>query len=268
MRRALSLAAPLLLICLLMGCGSSNSTGTSTNTPTPGGATTPGTNPSTAPDSFLATIYDTVSRTPAAVGQITLDTEANNGVGHLQVASAGVGSNQGMVLRFCPYPKAATGCFNVVSFTSDATGSASVNFTFPQKGTFAGLFIVVLNSGDQIMAGSTGSTGTNFRSALLPAGTVTGGIDQATGNAPGSGSVVVNNTTAHIVLGATTANHTFSAAVCGIFPQNACTTLTNVTTDAQGNANMDVGTVPPDQASTFRLSDSAGVEFVSAFRVQ
>jgi hypothetical protein len=35
-----------------------------------------------------------------------------------------------------------------------------------------------------------------------------------------------------------------------------------------GNASVDVGTVQADGFSVFRLSDVAGVEFVSGFRVQ
>jgi hypothetical protein len=44
--------------------------------------------------------------------------------------------------------------------------------------------------------------------------------------------------------------------------------LADVTTDAQGNVSMDIGSVQPAGWSVFRVSDSNGVEFVSAFRVQ
>jgi hypothetical protein len=143
-----------------------------------------------------------------------------------------------------------------------------VNFTFPQKGTFSGFFKLIQVSAGQVIAitGSLGE-GTNFRSALLPAASITGGIGQATGSAPGSGSAVVTGTTAHITLTGTTPNHTFNAAVCATFSQ-PCTALANVTTDAQGNASADVGSVQPAVFNVFRVSDSAGAEFVSAFRVQ
>jgi hypothetical protein len=114
---------------------------------------------------------------------------------------------------------------------------------------------------------ATGSSGTNFRSALLPAATITGGINQTTGSAPGGGSVVVTGTTAHLTLSGTTPNHTFGTAVCNSFPA-PCDALASVTTDAQGNASADVGSVQPAGWSIFRVSDSAGAEFVSGFRVQ
>jgi hypothetical protein len=56
--------------------------------------------------------------------------------------------------------------------------------------------------------------------------------------------------------------------VCSLFLQTACATLANITTDAQGNASANVGTVQPAGWSVFRVSDSAGVQFVTAFRVQ
>jgi hypothetical protein len=47
-----------------------------------------------------------------------------------------------------------------------------------------------------------------------------------------------------------------------------CDTLGNVTTDARGNANADVGAVQATGLNVFRLSDASGVQFVTAFRVQ
>jgi len=158
-------------------------------------------------------------------------------------------------------------CINVTPITSDAKDFANVNFTFPVKGTFSGEFQMVDANGTQSEATGTGSTGTSFKSALLPAASITGGINQTTGNSPGFGSAAVNGTTAHITLTGALPNHTFNTALCSVF-SGPCDTLGDITTDAQGNANADVGTVQGLGFSIFRISDASGVQFVTAFRVQ
>lgn len=173
-----------------------------------------------------------------------------------------------MFLQFCPYPQAFTGCSTVTSFTSDATGAANFGFIFPFKGAFSGVFQINDSSANQVATTATASSGANFKSALLPAATVTGGIQQTTGNSTGIGTVVVNGTTAHITLAGALPSHTFSTAVCSEFLQTPCAALANITTDAHGNASANVGTVQPAGWSVFRVSDASGVQFVTAFRVQ
>jgi len=147
-------------------------------------------------------------------------------------------------------------------------GGANFGFIFPFKGTFSGVFQIDDSSGNQVAATATASTGVNFKSALLPAATVTGGIQQTTGNSPGSGTAVVTGTTAHITLTGALPSHTFSTAVCSVFLQTPCAALANITTDPQGNASANVGTIQPAGWSVFRVSDANGVQFVTAFRVQ
>jgi hypothetical protein len=240
-------------------------------TPSPSPAPSPAPSPTPTPaasDAFLSTWFiNTPSRNvPPPVGTITLDTTANNGAGNSQLNSLPPSST--LFLQFCPYPQAFTGCSTVISFTSDATGAANFGFVFPFKGTFSGVFQIDDSSGNQVAATATDSTGVNFKSALLPAATVTGGIQQTTGNSPGSGTAVVTGTMAHIRLAGALPNHTFSTAVCSVFLQTPCAALANITTDAQGNASADVGAVQPAGWSVFRVSDTNGVQFVTAFRVQ
>jgi hypothetical protein len=214
----------------------------------------------------LSTWFFTVGRNPAPEGTITIDTTANNGAGNINAVLPA--NNSTFILQFCPYPQGFSNCMNVTSITTGASAAVNMNFTFPVKGTFSGTFQIVDAGGSQAEATSTGSTGVNFKSALLPAATVTGGINQTTGNSPGIGSAFVSATTAHIKLTGALPNHTFNTAVCSVFLQTPCATLSNITTDAQGNANADVGTVQPAGWSVFRVSDSSGVQFVTAFRVQ
>ena len=252
-------------LLLSIGCGSVSSSPSPTPTPTPiaSPTPTPSPTPSAASDSLLTTMFLSAGRTPSPLGSVTADSAANNGSGNIQLTAIGV-ANTTLILQFCPYPQGASACFNVTSLTSDANANINGAFTFPQKGTFSGIFQLVQTNTAEFGVTGTGSTGTNFHSALLPAATVTGGIQQTTGHAPGSGTVVVTGTTAHITLAGTTANHTFNTAVC----LAQCTALANVTTDAQGNASLDVGTVAAGGSSTFRISDPDGVQFVTAFRVQ
>lgn len=285
MRALYTLVISLLTGVILAGCGSVSHntftmtptpTPTATPTPTPGVPTpsptpmptaTPAPSPSpSASDSFLAQIFVSVGKNPVSQGQISVDTPGNNGAGTLQLNN--VGANTSLILQFCPYPQSFANCINVAALSTDANGNAKINFQFPQKGAFAGEFQLVGLSGQQFAAAGSGTTGLNFRSELLPAGTITGGIAQPTGMATGLGALTVTGTTAHIVLTGTTPNATFSVAICGLFPQTPCAPLNNVTTDMHGNANVDVGTVQTAGSSIFRLSDPAGVEFVSGFRVQ
>jgi hypothetical protein len=268
-RAALALSF-LLFLVLSVGCGSvSNNmrpTPTPMPSPSPSPAPSPSPTPAAAPDAFLSTWFFTVGRIPAPEGNITVDTTANNGAGNVQANMSA--TNSTFILQFCPYPQGFMNCTNVIPITSGATGFVNVNFTFPLKGTFSGAFQIVDANGTQSEATATASTGINFKSALLPAATVTGNINQTTGNSPGIGSAIMNGTTAHITLTGAFPNHTFNTAVCSLFLQTPCATLANITTDAQGNASADVGTIQPAGWSIFRVSDSAGVQFVTAFRVQ
>jgi hypothetical protein len=270
-------AVPLILftglLLFLAGCGSvsSNMQPTPTPTPMPSPSPSPAPSPSptpASPDTFLASWLNNVGRNSSPVGTITVDTAANNGAGSTQVNGLPGGGNSNFVLQFCPYPQNFSNCVNVMAFTTNSTNTANLNFTFPMKGTFSGAFLIIDTTGFGDQVSGTGTTGVNFKSALLPAGSITGGIGQTTGNSSGFGSVVVTNSTAHIMLTGALPNHTFNTALCFVSTQSACMTLANVTTNSQGNASADVGSVPLAAGTIFRVSDANGVQFVTAFRVQ
>ncbi|HEV3037940.1 MAG TPA: tetratricopeptide repeat protein [Candidatus Angelobacter sp.] len=244
-------------------CGGSSNTSSTANAPSPNpGSTTPA-----RPDSYLATVICCViSRSPTVVGQTTVDASANNGAGVWP--SVGTSNGVTMVLKFCPYnSQSVNNCLNVATYTS---GGGNVNFTFPAKGAFAGSFLAFVNgdnTDEEVYTASGASSGLNFESAMLPAGTITGGIGQATGNAPGSGVLTATSTTAHLTLTGTLANHTFQVSICGLNASD-CRFLSNITTDTQGSASADVGTLRNQDNDSFLVGDSSGVEFISAFRVQ
>jgi len=176
-------------------------------------------------------------------------------------------NNSTFIMQFCPYPQGFSNCMNVTSVASDAQGAVNANFTFPAKGTFSGAFQMVDANGTQSEATGNGSNVVSLKSALLPAASVTGGINQTTGNSPGFGSAEVTGTTAHVTLTGALPNHTFNTALCSL-SVGPCDTLGNITTDAKGNVNANVGTVHVTSLSVFRVSDASGVQFVTAFRVQ
>jgi hypothetical protein len=261
------------LLLFLAGCGSvsSNMGPTPTPMPTPMPSPSPVPSPSptpASPDTFLASWLNNVGRSAGPLGTITVDAAANNGAGFTQVNGLPGGGNSNFVLQFCPYPQNFSNCVNVMAFATDSTNTANLNFTFPMKGTFSGAFIILDTTGFPDQVSGTGTTGVNFKSALLPAATITGGIGQTTGNSPGLGSVIVTNSTAHIMLTGALPNHTFNTAMCFVSTQSPCMTLGNVTTNLQGNASADVGSVPLAAGTIFRVSDANGVQFVTAFRVQ
>ena len=265
------------LLLFLAGCGSVSNNMQPTPTPTPMPSPSPIPSPSPVPspsptpasaDSFLASWLNNIGRGAGPVGTITVDSSANNGAGFTQVNGLPGGGNSNFVLQFCPYPQNFSNCVNVMAFATDSTNTAKLNFTFPMKGTFSGAFQILDTSGFPDQVSGDGTSGVNFKSALLPAATITGGIGQTTGNSPGFGSVVVTNSTAHITLSGALPNHTFNTAVCFVGTQVPCTTLANVTTNAQGNASADVGSVPFGGGTIFQVSDASGVQFVTAFRVQ
>lgn len=206
-------------------------------------------------------------RVPSEFGPITVDVTSNDGSGTLHLSNLGI-ANTNLILQFCPYPQDFAGCVNIAPLATDADGKADITFTFPQKGAYSGIFALMDTNSSLVGATSTGSSGISFQSALLPAATITGGIQQTTGLAPGSGTIVINGTTAHITLVGTTANHTFDMAVCSLVLVSPCQPLASITTDADGNASADVGDVQAAGWSNFRVSDSDGVEFMSAFRVK
>ncbi len=270
MLRRVALIAVVCGSLFFLMCGGSSNTTPTANTPSPvPGSTNPTPSPTTSPDSYLATVICCViSRTPTPVGQMTVDTSANNGAGVWPPVATGGGVM--MVLKFCPYSQSGKNCMTVASYTGASSGSPPVNFTFPSKGTFAGNFIAYVNGDNtdpEVYTASGASSGLNFRAAMLPASTITGGIGQSTGTASGSGMITATGTTAHLALAGTLASHTFQVSVCGLDAAH-CRALSNITTDSQGNANSDVGTLNNQDSNVFLVSDSSGVEFISAFRVQ
>lgn len=245
------------------GCGgvSNNMAKGPTPTPTPMPGATPTPTPAAPADTYVATMFG-IGKTVASVGQVMVDTAADNGAGNIRLNGAGLTATQ--TLQFCPAGGSFNNCFGIPT----TAGTGVTNFQFPNHGAFAGVF-AVLDMGQQVAVGGFGNiAGVNFQSAVLQAASITGGIGQAAGNAPlASGSAVATGPALHLVLKGTTPNHSFTVFSCGVFGASSCTGVGSVTTDASGNLSADVPGASGAVGAVFMLNDSAGAEFITAFRV-
>jgi hypothetical protein len=281
------------LFFIIAGCGSSSNSTSTPSTPTaspnPGGSGTGSggsggtggsspSSPSTAPDNYSAYLLAPVGRNNFILngGTVKVDTTANDGAGGLQLSlgSSAPPAGAPFTLLFCPYPTNFQNipgnyqnCAVVVNFNWGSQTSMTVNFTMP-KGTWSGAFLL-LENGVEFLAGgmSTSTPGTGFQSALLPASSVTGGIGTAAGPDNGSGSMSTNGTTLQIQFTGAMPNDSYNVQMCSL--EGTCNSIGTLTSDSSG---MISGSLATGNLSLFVgevvLSDSAGVEFISAFRAQ
>ena len=286
----LSAAVGILLLC--SGCGSAgNSTASSTNpVPTastsnpPSSPSSPPTNPAPAVDNYHATVVAVWARDQAspdpynasAYGTIAVDTNANDGRGTLQITGGAATSNY--ELRFCfrGASSPTANCFTVVTFTTDASGSANVNFQIAagasQNGQFTGAFYIFKDNIATFAGGvDTLASGESFRAVLLPS---------PPSSFTGSGTVSVSGTTAHITITGGPANQNFQAIACGL--SAGCAHDVFFQTDAQGNGAADMqfqsgavgGALNATFIGDFIVEENnsgvvyAGGAYDSAFRVQ
>ncbi|HZQ91676.1 MAG TPA: hypothetical protein VFA60_07795 [Terriglobales bacterium] len=264
MLRQAALLALLGLAGVWAGCGSSNSV---SSTPPPTRTTpspTPTPNPSTAPEAFFATLFNSVGAVRTPAGQVTVDAAANHGAGNVQLTN-GVALTTTQVLQFCPFAGAFGDCITI-PVTPAPAGS---NFQFPSTGSFAGIFHVIEGGQETFVGAMGGTAGVSFRAALLPASSITFGIGQIVGAAPiSSGSVSITGQTMQVIIDGTTPNQTFGVSICSILGTINCQTLGSVTSNATGSVSGNVTSVPSGFAGVVLISDSAGPEFISGFRVQ
>lgn len=207
-------------------------------------------------------------------GQITVDVSANDGSGN---ARGKVAASSNQKLQFCPYLGNYSNCFDVASFTSDAQGQFNVNFTFPKKGAQLGLFRTIndpagTETSEFAIGSITQTSAPSFRSVLLPASLISGGVGTAVGTASlkqGSVAVTGNSSlnTVQITLTGAPPNDTFTPRLC-LLDGVRCVFLSSFTTDSSGNAAITLGTTTADAFVVVLVSDSQGVEYVGAFRAE
>jgi hypothetical protein len=260
---------------VLVGCGNTESSSMNKNN-TPNGPTTttgtdngsasgstPAPSPATTPDKYLATFFFADGHDTSSKGTIAIDSTANDGAGKVELSLGSFGPNSTFTLQFCPDGGNFQNCFDVGTVTTDSAGNSKSSFVFPRKGTFSGVF--TLNSDGTIFfyAGiNTSGSEPSFSSKFLPMGAVGG---SASGESGGIGTVLVVGQTGHITLHGAAANHTYDVAyTCGNL---ACQTIGTLTTNGQGNGSVDVPVNVLGFSGGIGLTDSSGVAYVRAFRV-
>jgi hypothetical protein len=258
--RGIAMLASMLLLGVLVGCGGGASSapvapGSSASAPQPG--TTPTPAPSAASDTYMATLFLAFGNNPAPQGTVAVDATANDGRGTVQVSGASPSSSY--ELRFCMQgaPSPTSNCFHVADYGTDANGTATVNFQVSQKGSFTGAFFVFKDAAAQYSSGvNTFASGTSFHAVLLPVSSSTSG----------GGSASASGQAAHVTLNGALPNHNYQAMLCGL--SSGCQTGTALATDAQGNGAADMQLPTLAFAGFFLIKDSAGDQYIAAFRVQ
>ena len=301
--RILALLLSGLLLAFVIGCGSGNTQHTTTNnvppfsspaptpvpTPTPSPTTTPTPTPSPGTFGGQTAQYEAALLRPGktgdvAAGQIWMNFGGVNALGKVQF-SGGV-ANGTYDIIFEPFTNNAS--FPVGTVTSDASGNVNATFTFPQKGTFSGIFHLSAGTNsfnteiDPMDSGVDSNTGFVYDVPAVRASAVTpsisgpvlgndalgsGFISAGTaGNAPGT-----NSGKLHAELHGAAPNSTYFITECGRGGSSSCFSVNGpgVVTDASGNGTLDEPFFTNlDPAIVFEFIRDNQVQYVTGFTVQ
>jgi len=272
-RRSLFLIVVAFLL-ILAGCGGSSSQSPTTNNTTPTPTTTPTastpntpTPPPSSGGSYLATMFlvaDGSSAPPR--GTVVMNAQADNGSGTLQIS--GGQPSTSYELHFCPGSQTTGGnCISIVTFSTDANGSANVSFQIPPgasaSGQFVGTFFVFKDGNPIYTSGANAqATGVSFRAALLP------GLPE---NPSGGGSISVSGQTLHVVLNGVPPNLNYEVLPCSWTAMglrcNSFGTVT-VSADAQGNGTRDFNLGVDTFVGFIEVKNQFNQRYESGFRAQ
>lgn len=217
-------------------------------------------------------------------GQIVVDPSADDGSGTLKLSNAA--PSVSYTLQFCPYPSPLPGpsptrCFTVTTFNTDSAGAANANFTFPNKGTWAGVFAAVRNSTTEfVSAFLVPGSNKQYRSTMKSASSLNSnnGTIVPGGDGLRHGSVTVTNSTAHVELQNAIVSVTYDVIYCMNGGGSSCYSIGKLSTDGTGSGSVDIDLQSAlgnsTNAGIFRLdrtytipngTQQTAVEFVTAF---
>jgi hypothetical protein len=215
----------------------------------------------------MATMFLMADGSSAAPrGTINVNTQSDDGSGTLQIS--GGHPTTSYDLQFCGGARPATGCTDITTYSTDASGSANVTFHAPPgaAGTF-GYYVgsfYVFNSGNPIYASGADSqaTGTSFRAAILP--------EFPQNPPPGGGSVSASGQSLHVTLSGVPASMSYEVLLCSpasVGLQCSSFGTNTVDVDTQGNGAKDF----PLPSETFvgfaQVQNHFNQVYVSGFRV-
>ncbi len=236
-------------LAVLAGCGSSNTTATNapptttppTNSPQPTG------NPPLAQTSqqYEAALLRPVNTGTgeAAGGQIIVNAGGTSGAG--KVTATNGAKSASYTITFRPFTNSSSSSIQVGTVMSDAAGNINGSFTFPQKGTFAGIFHLSAGTNasnteiDPMDSGVDDNTNFVFNVPVVQASQVSPTIEGMTfGTDPlATGFVTANQGNLHVELHGAAPNATYDIVQCD--PVNGCNAGGAVTTDGTGTAISD-----------------------------
>lgn len=263
---------------ILIGCGSSNPAGASSPTPT---QPVPAPPTAQAPQ-YEAAMLDQNKPDPDHVdldadGQIFMNANGVSGAGKIQIS--GVPPNLTYTITFEPFGSPAA-AIPLGTAASDANGNVNATFTFPQKGTFAGIFNMqtgVDANGlpmNQLGSGVDNVANFVFNVPLQLAGKVAPAIpDHIIGTDPlSSGIVTAGGGHIHVELRGALPNAQYSLGACGVGDGSSCSGLSGLfSTDASGNGTLDAAvrvTGNGDNRVIIEVFRGDDLEYVTGFTVQ
>jgi hypothetical protein len=203
--------------------------------------------------------------------------------------------------QFCPFSAGSANCVSLGSVATDNMGNADTSLQFPQKGTFAGVFLLTRNNQAQFVSGftvpGTGSQGDGdhgFEADLQRVAVVSGGLGPAFGSAGSdaivSGKVEVNNQgndqssaqsnddnggnqgPVEVKLKGAAAGVSYAVEFCrfGLGPSD-CLSVGKLSTDMSGNADAEfafpmTGTFDGVFVLTRSINGQNQNEFVTGFQ--
>lgn len=283
-------------LILIAGCGGGNNAATNNPTTTlssanPPATTPPPTNPpptmpppTNPPPTTMTAQYEAALLRPGktgevAGGQIIVNLNGASGVGSVKATNGAV--NATYTITFLPFTH-STSSFPVGTVTSDASGNINGSFTFPQKGTFAGIFHLSAGTNafnteiDPMDSGVDNNTNFVFNVPLVRSGTVSPALNDfsITGTDPlTSGTVVAGGGHVHVELHGAAPNGTYTIGACGVNDSSSCSELTGgtLTTDSSGNGTLDVNGFLEgngDPSVIVEVFRNAQRQYVSGFTVQ
>ena len=239
---------PALLTCVALSCAAFAQTSTSFMNFT-----------STLPAGTAGTFKEDIQRpannnvTSDIVGAITINVK-NGTFGDSQIVLSSSGITPGLpphttyAIQFCVIFDSPEQCHAVTSVTTDASGNARKNFTFPIKGTFAGVFFFSRkNFPNELLSAFQQDSPDSFYNAHLHRIRAFGYSRFNNQIGPQGTDPLKNGTIVHhdfsffrVTLAGAKPSTTYTIQFCTYGSEGGCPFLGSVRTDHSGNGHSDV----------------------------
>jgi hypothetical protein len=217
------------ILTFLVGCGTSRQQSAISSTSITS-ITSPASPTPTASSSYDASLFDLLNQA-GTEGQVSVDS-----TGKVIVQLTTAIANTAFAVQFCPAPAQNYTCFRVGAVSTDSSGNANTTMRFPQSGSWAGDFQLLVNGSVQyatdipvganpgvysatLQPRATANRMGNFLSVPVPSqGPLTGG------------TMTLINGSMQVKLTGALPNTSYSAGQCPLFLAQVATHCMTVTT--------------------------------------